>query len=75
MLNVLKGVSTDVTREVVIHWSLKGEIAVYQNEIFTLKKNEAPNTHTHIHRTLCVHLEMINLTLKRLEAPESLEVK
>jgi hypothetical protein len=36
---------------------------------------EAPNTHTIEDHPVCVHSEMIYLTLKRLEAPGSLEVR
>jgi hypothetical protein len=36
---------------------------------------ETPNAHTAQDFQVCVHSEMMNLTLKRLEAPGSLEVR
>ena len=36
---------------------------------------EAPNIHTVEDFQICVHSEMMNLTLKRLEAPENLGVR
>jgi hypothetical protein len=37
--------------------------------------DEAPNTHTVENFRVCVHSEMMHLTLKRLEAPGSFEVR
>jgi hypothetical protein len=48
---------------------------VYLKKKKERKKKEPPNTHTVENFQVCVHSEMVHLTLKRLESPGSLEVR
>ena len=56
-------------------WSLEISEIWSTNQAEYTSRYEAPNTCTAEDCQVCVHSEIMHLTLKRLEAPGSLEVR